>query len=124
MNKDTLMSSLLNGQSIEIFTASLIWGLIGLIISLLLEIIRGSESIKRKGGFRFITWLQNNFVRMLASIMLILVGSIFGEMITGEIPIWASALIGFVTDKVIEALIKFKSKVDITQFIVIFTKKK
>lgn len=124
MNKDTLISDFLNGQSTEEVTAAFVWGLIGLSFSIILELIRGSHNIKTNGGFKFTTWILDNTVRTVASIFLIAIGSVFGEMITGEIPIWASCLVGFFTDKVIEAIIKFKSNVDITKFIVIFTKKK
>lgn len=124
MNKDSLEIYLLNGQPSEEVIASIIWGLIGLVLSLLLEIIRGSQSIKTKGGFRLGIWASNNIARLFASLIVVVIGSVFGRMVTGEIPVWASCLVGFVTDKVIEAFIKFKSTVDISKFIVIFTKKK
>lgn len=123
MDKTNLENYFLNGQPLEEVTASALWGLIGLLLSVLIEIIRGSQSIKIKGGFRFGTYLENNIVRIVASIIIVVIGSVFGRMITGEIPVWACCLIGFVTDKVIEALIKFKPNIDISKILTIFVKK-
>lgn len=123
MNKDSLQANFLNGQSSEEFTASLIWAGIGLLLSMMLELVASSK-VKRTGGFSFGFWLKDNIIRIITSVFVIFVGSAFGDKITGEIPNWGAFLIGFVTDKVIESLIKFKSKVDISQIIMIFTKKK
>lgn len=121
MNKDSLKIYFLNGESSEEFVATFIWALIGLLFSMFIELI-ASTKIKRTGGFVFGFWLKDNIIRMIVSLFAIFIGSAFGDMITGQIPNVAALLIGFFTDKSIEALIKFKKKVNLINVFTIFKK--
>ena len=122
MNRDSLQLYFLGGQSTEAFIATLTWGLIGASLSMLLELIT-STKVKRTGGFKLSVWFQDNIVRLIATIIVVLIGSVFGDKITGEVANWGALLIGFFTDKSIEALIKFKSKVNLENVFIIFKKK-
>lgn len=122
MNKDSLQVYLLNGISIESFYASFVWGIIGFIASMILELIASSK-IKKTGGFSFNFWIKDNFFRVIVSFIIILIGSTFGTQITGQLQNWSSLIIGFITDKLIEGLIKFKKKIDVESILNKFLKK-
>jgi hypothetical protein len=110
MNRDTLQSHILNGETSEQFTALLIWGLLGLILSTLLEMIRHKSKIKIKGGFNFIFWIKDNAIRLIVSLIAVIIGVSFSKDLIGiEVSNLGAISAGFCTDKIIEALIKFKS---------------
>jgi hypothetical protein len=115
MNTTELKLNILNGQSVESFISLLLWGLLGLIASLILEGLRHKDKIKRNGGFSLSFWLKDNLLRCLISIISILVGVSFGEDITGfEIGNKGAFFAGLINDKIVEALIKFKSNINIS----------
>lgn len=115
MNKDTLMYNILNGQSNEDFISLLFWGLIGFVFSVLIEMIRHKNKIKKTGGFSIIFWLKDNSNRIILSILAIIVGVLFSNDLIGkEISNWGAFLSGLVTDKIIEALTKYKSIIKIS----------
>lgn len=123
MNKDSLVVNFLGGESLQDFLPMFLWAIIGLVLSMLLELVASSK-IKRTGGFIFSFWLKDNFVRMITSIFIIFIGSVFGSKIVGELSNWGTFTIGFLTDKSIEALIKLRKKVDLTNITNIFITKK
>lgn len=117
MNRDTLTHNFLNGQSVEDLLPLLAWGLIGMILSVLLDLIRNKDKIKRTGGFNFSFWFRDNVVRMIISLFIVFIGSVFTEelfQIQGGLGGLAA---GFISDKVVEALIKFKNTVDVSKYL-------
>lgn len=109
MNTDSLKYHLLNGQTNEQFISLLFWAYMGLILSLLIEVMRHKNKIG-KVGFSLKFWAKDNIVRMVVSNITIIIGISFTkELIGHEIGNWGSFLSGLATDKIIEALIKFQS---------------
>lgn len=108
MDRDNLTTLLIDGQTTEQFTVNLVLGLIGLIGSLLVQLIRSWDTIKSTGGFSIIRWLQDNYFRVLLSILIILVGAARFELVTNHFGDWGAMGLGFMTDKVIEGLLKLK----------------
>ena len=111
MNIDSIKNNFFNGQDINVIIPFLIWGYIGLVLSLLVDIVRNKEKIKRLGGFSPSFWFQDNFVRMISSIIVVLVGCLFSEDLLGIKGNLGAFAAGFITDKLIEMLIKFRSNV-------------
>ena len=115
MNTIELKTNILNGQTIESFISLLIWALIGLFFSLLLEGLRHKDKIKRNGGFSLSFWLKDNILRLFLSIISIIVGVSFGEDITGfSVGNKGAFFAGLVNDKIVEALIKFKNNINLS----------
>lgn len=109
INKDSLISDVLNGQSKEQYLSLLICGAIGLIASLLVELIRHKDDIKTSGGFSFAYYLRDNFARMLLSIIIITVGVLYSKDLVGiEVGNKGALAVGFMTDKIIEMIISLK----------------
>lgn len=111
INKDSLISNVLNGQSTEMYISLIIFAIIGLLISVFIELIRARKKIIAKGGFSLPIWFSDNWSRCVLSILIIFVGvffspeigSFFGlDMIVGN---KGALFAGFMTDKVIEALL-------------------
>lgn len=121
MNTDSIQNNFFNGQDINVIVPFLIWGYIGLVLSVLVDIVRNKEKIKRTGGFNLGFWIQDNLVRVISSILIVLVGVLFSEDLLGIKGNLGAFAAGFITDKVIEMLIKFRSNVDLTR---LFTKNK
>lgn len=115
MDRGQLAALLIDGQSIEQFTAAIIMGLVGLIASLLLQIFKSSKKIRTNGGFRIARWLQDNWVRVLFSLLIIVVGAAKGELVSKHCGDWGPVGLGFMTDKVIEALTKLKGTFNFTK---------
>ena len=114
MDKTVLKNELMNGLDSEQFISLLIWGLLGLLLSTLLETIRHKDKIKTKGGFSFIFWLKDNIVRLTVSLIAVIIGVSFSKDLIGiNVSNMGALSAGFCTDKIIEALIKFKSVIKI-----------
>ncbi len=115
MNKDSIQNNFLNGQNINDFIPLLMWGLIGLVLSIFVDILRNKEKIKRTGGFNFPFWFRDNAVRTVISLITVLIGCIFSEDLLGITGNLGALMAGFITDKIIEMLIKFRSNVSLTR---------
>lgn len=109
MDRDALKGLLLDGQSTEQFTASLILGFIGLVGSLLFQLLKSRDKINARGGFRLGHWWMDNWTRVCVSILIITVGAAKGGLVTEHFGDWGAMGLGFMTDKAIEALLKLKS---------------
>jgi hypothetical protein len=110
MDKELLKSNILNGETSEQFVSLLIWGLIGFLFSILIELGRHKDKIQKLGGFSLGYWLKDNIIRFILSILTIIIGSLFSnELIGKNMNNWSAFLTGLVTDKIIEALSKYKS---------------
>lgn len=123
MNKDTLISNVLGGQSIEEFLSLLIWGLLGLIFSISIELVRHNKKIKRTGGFNITFYLKDNLARFISTILAMVVGIIFKDEFFGISDMKGAIIAGLVTDKIIEAISKFKDSINIQSLVNVFTKK-
>lgn len=108
MDKETILSLFIGGQSFEQFLVAFGFGLLGLLGSLLVQLVKSNKKIKTSGGFSLARWVQDNWIRTALSILIILVGAARGEMVTQHFGDWGPLGLGFMTDKVIEALIKVK----------------
>lgn len=109
INKDSLLSDVLNGQSKEQYLSLLICGAIGLIASLLVEVIRHKDDIKKSGGFNIAYYLRDNFARMLLSIIIITIGVLYSKDLVGiDIGNKGALVTGFCTDKIIETIVSLK----------------
>lgn len=117
INKDSLCNAVFNGQSKETYISLLIYASIGLLMSVLVELIKGRKNIKEKGGFSILYWGENNWDRILLSILAIIVGVNFTEdLINIQVSNLGALTMGFVTDKIVEALITFKDKFNLGKF--------
>lgn len=123
MNKDTLISSVLGGQSTEEFVSLLIWGIVGLILSISIELVRHNKKIKRTGGFSFVFYLKDNIARFVATILAMVVGIIFKDEFFGISNMKGAIIAGLITDKIIEAISKFKDNLNVESLTNIFNKK-
>lgn len=119
INIDSIQSNFLNGQNINDFIPLLIWGLIGLTLSIFVDILRNKEKIKRTGGFNLAYWIKDNSVRFIVSLITVLIGCIFSDDLLGITGNLGALMAGFITDKIIEMLVKFRNNVDLTK---LFTK--
>lgn len=109
MDKGQLAHLLIGEQSSEAFLAALIFGLIGLLASLFVQLIKSHRKIADTGGFSLIRWLQDNYARIILSFLIILVGAAKGELVSQHFGDWGCLGLGFMTDKAIEALLKIKT---------------
>lgn len=109
MDKTTVETNILNGQTPDQFVALLFWGLIGFICSILIERTI-SKRIKTVPHLPFGEYVKENIARFLLSIMAILIGVLFTPDLLGrDISNFSALLVGLGTDKIIEILIKLKS---------------
>lgn len=109
IDKKDLCNNLLNGKTKEEYLVLVICAIIGLIASLLVELIRHKNDIKKKGGFSFIYWLQDNWSRMLLSVIIILIGVLYTQDLVGiEVGNKGALVMGFCTDKIIETIVSLK----------------
>lgn len=110
MDKTNITNNVLNGQTPDQFVSLLIWGFVGFIFSIFLELLRHKKKIKTNGGFVLSFWLKDNIIRFILSIMAIVIGVLFTpDLIGKDISNFSALLAGLVTDKIIEALTKIKS---------------
>jgi hypothetical protein len=111
-----IIGILLGDRSKEEYIGLVIFALIGLVASALIEIVRARKKIKARGGFSLKIWLYDNWARILLSILVILIGVLYGPEIgksigiTLEVGNKAALVTGFMTDKIIEALVTIKRK--------------
>ena len=112
INKDSLINDVLSGQTKEQYITLIIFAFLGLIGSLLVELIRNKEVIKKSGGFSLGYWFTNNFARLLLSIIIVFVGVLYTEDLVGiAIGNKGALVMGFCTDKIIETIISLKLNV-------------
>lgn len=115
MDTSIIVNNLLNGHTIEDFIVYVIFGFIGLILSLIVEVFRSKNKIKTRGGFSFAFWITDNYkiLRVLLSIIAVIIGVLFSEQLLGfSINNWGAIVAGFSTDKIVETLISLKTKKD------------
>ena len=109
MDNNILLDTLLNGQTKEGFIALLIYGYLGLIISLLIELMFHSKKIKKTGGFKIRYYFKDNIYRLIISILSVVIGATFTEDIIGvAVSLKGAFILGLASDKVIQWVIKLK----------------
>ena len=107
----TILSNVLNGQTKEQYISLVIFAIIGLLISALVELIRARRKIVAKGGFSLSVWFSDNWQRSILSILIISVGVLFspeiGKFFGLDINLSnkGALVTGFMTDKIVEALL-------------------
>lgn len=117
MNRDSLQNNFFNGQDLNILVPLLVWGIIGLILSVLVDVLRNKEKIKRTGGFNLIFFIRDNIVRLIVSLLSVLIGVLFNDELFGIEGNLGGLLAGFFSDKIIEALVKFRNNIDLSKFL-------
>lgn len=123
MNKDSVLKNLFNGQSMDVVIPLFIWGLIGLLFSAIVDLLRNHTKIERTGGFSWAFWLGDNSLRFILSLLAVFIGSVFNDKLLGISGNIGALLVGFCTDKLIEALVKFKDKINFDNILGNFIKK-
>lgn len=108
MDKESFFTHFFNGQPIEQVLSAFAWGMIGLAGSVMIELLRSRHKIKAKGGFRFGRWAKDNFYRTLFSVFIIFVGAAYGNDLLDRVGEYGPLALGFMTDKIIEGVLKFK----------------
>ncbi len=115
MDTSIIVGKLLNGHTTEDFIVYLIFGFVGLVLSLIVEIIRSKNKIKARGGFSFAFWITDNYkvLRVFLSVVSVILGVLFSEQLLGfSINNWGAIIAGFSTDKIVETLFSLKTKKD------------
>lgn len=122
MNEDTLTvtktftEKLLGGMPPDDYFAYLIWAVVGFIVSLLHELIRGQENIKASGGFSIAYYWKENWMRLVLSLLLINIGIVFYNRIfplptSTPLCTFLALMLGFSHDKIMEMLNKLRKAV-------------
>lgn len=112
--KTQIVENVLQGKSSVEYITLIIFALIGLVISAIIEVIRARKKIKAKGGFSLKVWVLDNWLRVFLSFMIISVGVLFTDDIGNYLGInigvgqKGALVMGFMTDKIIEALMTVK----------------
>lgn len=110
MDTTSVQSLFLGAMSPNQFIVFFGLAMIGLVLSTLLELIAARNTIKSSGGFSPVTWLIDNWMRAIVSILSITLGVLFYQDIFNEpLDKKAALSLSFITDKIIEAL-KLKAK--------------
>ena len=113
MDKTELLSTLLNGQTKEQYISFLIYGILGFIASILVQLIKSRKKIKEKGGFSFSYWFLDNWLRGVLSLLCIFIGVLYAPEIGNfvgmnlELSNKGALITGFFTDKIVEVLVTF-----------------
>ena len=108
--KEQFTTTLLGGETVGQFIAYLLFAILGILCSFLIEIMRHQDTIKKTGGFKISTWISDNWVRGLLSIIavfLICTGST--QLLNMSPSTWTAFSGGLVIDKIIEAIINMKN---------------
>jgi hypothetical protein len=114
LNRDSIIGDVFNGISSNQFIACLIWAMLGIIASFLIEVMRHNKVIKANGGFSIKVWLSDNLTRAGLSVIVVICGIIFApDLLNTDQGIKGAFLSGLVTDKSIETLIKLKETINI-----------
>ena len=97
-----------DGITFEMFIVFLLFGLVGTITSVLLDVYSSGTSMKK---FSLKYWWSGNKVRALLSLLILVVGIIFSEQLLSiKMSNWASFLVGLTSDKIIENLLQRKRR--------------
>lgn len=109
INKDSLYTSIIGSYSKEEYISLLLYGFIGLLGSILVELIRHKKNIKSNGGFNTAYWVADNFYRLLLSVLVIVIGVLYTQDLVGmSVGNKGAVVLGFCTDKIIETLVSLK----------------
>jgi len=103
------METIIEGLTFEKLGIFYAIGLLGMVMSMLLQQIHHSEPIKAHGGFKWTTWFLENWKRTVLNLLGILVGILFSEHLLGiTLTAWSAFLSGWATDDVIDSLLNKK----------------
>jgi len=87
-------------------------GLLGMVISMLVQQVHHAQVIQAHGGFKWSKWILENWKRTVLNLLGILVGVLFTENLLGiTLTAWSAFLAGYATDDVIDALVNRKKVV-------------
>lgn len=129
IDKDTLVTNILNGQTKEQYTSLLIFAFIGLLISICAQLIRARKRIKTKGGFSLKVWINENYLRAIMSILVIIVGVLYSPEIGGYIGVdlqvnnFGALITGAITDVLVDVIVNLDIKARVQSILSKFTTK-
>lgn len=114
--QEASFSELILGENItwSMFTVFLLFGLLGLVTSVAIDIY--SSGIAGK-DFSFSIFWQDNKWRLLLSLLVIVIAIIFSEqLLEMQMGNWSSFIAGFASDKVIENLMQRRRRKKLKEY--------
>lgn len=103
---ETFWSLLLNDIPIINFIVFYIYGMLGILISFGLDLFGRWKRIKARGGFKFSYWLNDNWLRLTTSFIVLFVGIVTTTELRGTEPsIYNSLIMGLSTDAIIKSFL-------------------
>jgi hypothetical protein len=104
------MENIIEGLTFEKIGCYYLIALLGMVMSMLIQQVKHQNPIKASGGFKWSTWILENWKRVLLNLLGMLVGILFSEQLLGiTLTAWAAFLAGYTTDNVIDSLVNKKS---------------
>jgi ABC-type uncharacterized transport system YnjBCD ATPase subunit len=106
------MTELILGQGVTwvMFGSFLIMGTFGLFCSVMFDVYSSGIEANQ---FAFKTFWSRNKIRIYLSVLAVIVGILFSEQLLGsQLNVWTAFLSGFMSDKLIENLLKRRRKKD------------
>lgn len=104
-----MIEAILNGISLNEFVGFLFWSVIGGVLGILTQQYKFFKSIKAHGGFSILTWIKENWLRTVTALIVMVVGIIFQEEITGVAPSnFAALTAGFTIDTAVDRFVNRK----------------
>lgn len=109
---ESISNSILNGLTFAEYIGFLFYILIGVLISYFGEQVKYAAPIQRSGGFKIATWIQENWKRLVLTVLCIHVVAVFMEQIVGQSSNWQALIIGgslgYTVDGIIDTFAKKK----------------
>ena len=100
---------ILNGLTPGKYFAIILYIFLGVLFAYVREQVVSAKPIKRSGGFKLATWLQENWKRLLGALIGIHIVAIFGTKLEGEPLTIASAFaFGYTLDGILDMIFKRK----------------
>src|ERR1035437_4599886 len=108
--KEQFGTTILGGETVGQFIAYLLFSILGIICSLLIERMRHNNTVKASGGFSIKIWIVDNWIRVVLSVIAMFMICTASTQVLNMTPsTWTAFSGGLVIDKVVEAIIKMKS---------------
>lgn len=100
---------MINGIPLPLFAELFAWGCFGFMASVVFQLMKHQNDIKREGGFSAGYWLIDNRWRLVGAFFAIVIGVTFhGEFSNGQMTPWDACLVGAFSDTVVDSFLKKK----------------
>jgi uncharacterized protein with PQ loop repeat len=105
-NKAEFQSMILNGISLTAFAVYIFYGILGMLVNIISDIIRRDKSSPNSpAGFSWSYWWSDNWRRFMFSFLCLPIGIIFcNDLLSIKITIYIAFSIGLTSDHLIELL--------------------